>query len=256
LAEPPDYLTPPERSRRARSFATVAQEYQRGRPSYPRAAIDWVLGRRPLRVLDLGAGTGKLSGAVLGAGHSVIAVEPLAEMREILRADLPQLETIDGRAEQLPLAADSVDAVVVGAAFHWFEQGPALAEIERVLRVPGRLGLLGNAFDTTIPWAAELREILGGAPIERPEHWPSAEILRERFAEVEDRRFPHTQRVDLARLRDFALSRSSLAVKDTEGRELALARVDELWERHTELAGRSEVTLHWVSRVRRCRGLR
>ena len=256
MAEPPDYLTPPERSRRARSFATVAQEYQRGRPSYPRAAIDWVLGRRPLRVLDLGAGTGKLSGAVLAAGHSVIAVEPLAEMREILRADLPQLETTDGRAEQLPLAADSVDAVVVGAAFHWFEQGPALAEIERVLRVPGRLGLLGNAFDTTIPWAAELREILGGAPIERPEHWPSAEILRERFAEVEDRRFPHTQRVDLPRLRDFALSRSSLAVKDTEGRERALARVDELWERHPELAGRSEVTLHWVSRVRRCRGLR
>ena len=88
-----------------------------------------------------------------------------------------------------------------------------------------------------------------------PSIGPPRRSCRERFAEVEDRRFPHTQRVDLPRLRDFALSRSSLAVKDTEGRELALARVDELWERHPELAGRSEVTLHWVSRVRRCRGL-
>jgi len=256
LTEPPDYLTPPERSRRARSFATVTQEYRRGRPSYPRTAIDWVLGRRPLRVLDLGAGTGKLSEAVLAAGHSLVAVEPLAEMRELLRADLPQLETVDGRAEQLPLAADSVDAVVVGAAFHWFEQGPALAEIERVLRAPGTLGLLGNAYDTTVPWAAELRGILGGAPIERPEHWPSAEILGERFAEVEDRRFPHTQQMDLSRLRDLAVSRSSLAVKDSEGREQTLALVDELWERHPELAGRPQVTLRWISRVRRCRGLR
>ena len=256
MPEPPDYLSPPERSRRARSFATVAQEYRRGRPSYPSEAIEWVLGRQPLRVLDLGAGTGKLSGAVLAAGHTVVAVEPLAEMREVLLADLPQLEIIDGRAEQLPLAADSVDGVVVGAAFHWFEQGPALDEIERVLRTPGTLGLLGNAFDTTVPWAAELREILGGAPIERPEHWPSVEILQDHFAEVEDRRFPHTQQVDLPRLRDFAVSRSSLAVKDAAGRELALARVDQLWKRHPELAGRSEVTLHWVSRVRRCRGLR
>lgn len=251
-----EFMPPQERARRARSFASVAGEYDRGRPGYPAAAVSWVLPDAPVDVLDVGAGTGKLTAALVRAGHRVVAVEPLAEMREVLLADLPQLEIIDGRAEQLPLAADSVDGVVVGAAFHWFEQGPALDEIERVLRTPGTLGLLGNAFDTTVPWAAELREILGGAPIERPEHWPSVEILQDHFAEVEDRRFPHTQQVDLPRLRDFAVSRSSLAVKDAAGRELALARVDQLWKRHPELAGRSEVTLHWVSRVRRCRGLR
>ncbi|HUH81751.1 MAG TPA: class I SAM-dependent methyltransferase [Solirubrobacteraceae bacterium] len=256
MAEQQRYLPGPERERRARSFGAVAQEYERGRPAYPRAAIEWLLGRPPLRVLDLGAGTGKLSAAVLAAGHSVVAVEPLAEMREVLRAALPQLETLDGRAEALPLAADSVDAVVVGAAFHWFEQGPALAEVERVLRAPGTLGLLGNGFDTSLPWAASLREILGPPAIEKPGHWPDPETLRARFAEVGDRRFPHAQPVDRSRLRDLALSRSSLAVKDPRARQPTLGRVDELWERHPELAGRRKATLRWVARVRRCRALR
>jgi SAM-dependent methyltransferase len=257
MVEAQEYLPAPERRRRAGSFGAVAQEYQRGRPSYPRVAIEWILGERPLTVLDLGAGTGKLSAAVLSAGHTVIAVEPLAEMREVLRATLPQVQTLDGRAEHLPLAAASVDAVVAGAAFHWFEQGPALAEIGRVLRKPGILGLLGNSFDTSLPWAAELRQILGRPTIERPRHWPPIETLEERFAEVEDRRFPHTQLVDLvARLRDLAVSRSSLAVQDPGARELTLGKLDELWERHPELAGRGEARLRWVARTRRCRALR
>jgi len=256
VAEQQEYLPTPERERRARSFASVVGEYQRGRPSYPRAAIDWLLGEPPLTVLDLGAGTGKLSEAVLAAGHSVIAVEPLAEMREVLRATLPQLQTLDGRAEQLPLPAGSVDAVVVGAAFHWFERGPALAEIARVLRAPGILGLLGNTFDTSLPWAAELRGILGSPAIDRPGHWPSPETLRALFAEVEDGRFTHEQHVDLARLRDLALSRSSLAIKEADARALTLGRVDELWRQHPELAGRSAAMLRWVARIRRCRTLR
>jgi len=248
------YLPAPERERRARSFGAVAREYERGRPSYPRAAVDWVLGRKPLRVLDLGAGTGKLSVAVLAAGHSVVAVEPLAEMRAVLAEALPQLETLDGRAEQLPLPDASVDAVLVGAAFHWFEQGPALDEIGRVLRPPGTLGLLGNGFDTTVPWAAALRRILGPPAIEKRGHWPAREELRGRFAEVRDRRFPHTQLVDRGRLRDLSLSRSSLAVKDPGARHATLVRVDALWEHEPELAGRDEATLRWVARVRRCRG--
>lgn len=138
----------PDRAERARSFARVAGEYERGRPGYPRAAIQWLLGAKPLEVLDLGAGTGKLSAALLEAGHRVTAVEPLDEMRAILTSRLPQAHALDGTAEQLPLADASVDAVVVGAAFHWFDQSVALAEIARVLRPPGVLGLLGNAFDT------------------------------------------------------------------------------------------------------------
>ena len=180
----------------ARSFGLVAAEYQRGRPSYPREAIEWLLGSEPLEVLDVGAGTGKLTAAVLDAGHRVIAVEPLAQMRAILSATLPEALTLSGSAERLPLAEERVDAVVVGAAFHWFDQQAALGEIARVLRPPGVLGLLGNAFDTSTTWVAHLRELLGPPAIERKGHWPSAEELSARFAEVQERKFPHEQIVD------------------------------------------------------------
>ncbi len=245
-----------ERATRAGSFATVAAEYERGRPGYPRAAIDWLLGGTALDVLDLGAGTGKLTEAVLGAGHRVTAVEPLAEMRAILEERLPAAQVLDGRAEQLPLADASVDAVVVGAAFHWFDQRAALGEVARVLRGPGVLGLLGNSFDTSTPWAASLRAILGPPAIQRPRHWPPREALLARFQTVEDEHFPHAQLVTCAQLRDLALSRSSIAVLGADGRERVLAAIEQLWQQSPELAGAAHATLPWIARVRRCFGLR
>ncbi len=107
-----------DKATRAASFGAVADRYQRGRPGYPPEAIEWLLGPEPLHVLDLGAGTGKLTAALLAAGHAVTALEPLAEMRAILTETLPAATAIDGRAEELPLADDSVDAVVAGSAFH------------------------------------------------------------------------------------------------------------------------------------------
>jgi SAM-dependent methyltransferase len=243
----------PTKAERARSFATVAAEYERGRPEYPRAAIEWLLGTTPLDVLDLGAGTGKLTAGLLDAGHRVIAVEPLTEMREILAARLPQTRVLAGTAEQLPLADASVDAVVVGAAFHWFEQELALAEIARVLRPPGILGLLGNGFDISISWVARVREILGPPAIERPGHWPSEELLHERFAEVDEREFPHVQHIDRQGLRDLASSRSALAVMSDTERQGVLESLDRLWEQEPELARRREAELPWRTRVRRCR---
>jgi ubiquinone/menaquinone biosynthesis C-methylase UbiE len=246
----------PTRAERASSFARVADEYERGRPGYPREAIEWLLGTEPLEVLDLGAGTGKLSGALADAGHRVIAVEPLAEMRAILTSRLPQVHALDGTAEQLPLADASVDAVAVGAAFHWFDQSVALAEIARVLRAPGVLGLLGNAFDTTAPWVASVRKILGPPAIERRGHWPSAQELEERFTAVEEHEFPNQQQIDRASLRDLASSRSSLAIMPESEREGVLAQLDLLWEQEPELAGRKQALLPWLTRVRRCRSLR
>jgi SAM-dependent methyltransferase len=234
----------------------VANEYDRGRPGYPREAIEWLLGVKPLDVLDLGAGTGKLTGALLDAGHRVVAVEPLAEMRAILTSSLPAARALAGSAERLPLADDSVDAVTVGAAFHWFDQRAALAEIARVLRPPGVLGLLGNGFDTSLPWVAHVREILGPPAIEKPGHWPSGEDLGEIFAEVEDRELPHRQRVDRASLRDLASSRSSLAILSDVEREGVLATLDLLWEQEPELVGHDEALLPWLARVRRCRRMR
>jgi SAM-dependent methyltransferase len=244
------------RAERASSFARVAGEYQRGRPGYPREAIAWLLGADPLEVLDLGAGTGKLTGALLDAGHRVIAVEPLPEMRAILASTLPDARSLAGSAERLPLPDSSVDAVTVGAAFHWFDHSAAQAEIARVLRPPGVLGLLGNAFDSSVAWVARLREILGPPAIQLPGHWPSVEDLSERFAEVEQREFPHEQRVDRATLRDLASSRSSLAILPDAQREAVLASLDRLWEQEPELVGRTEALLPWHTRARRCRGLR
>jgi|CZKG01.1.fsa_nt_gi SAM-dependent methyltransferase len=245
-----------DRSERARSFGRVASEYERGRPDYPREAIDWLLGAEPLEVLDLGAGTGKLTAALLDAGHRTIAVEPLEEMRAILTATLPQAVALAGTAEQLPLEDESVDAVAVGAAFHWFDQEAAQREIARVLRPPGVLGLLGNSFDTSTPWVARVRELLGPPAIERPGHWPSVKELGRRFAEVEDREFAHEQLLDAAGLRDLAVSRSRVALMSIPEREVLLAGLDRLWEREPELIGHSHATLPWRTRVRRCRGLR
>jgi SAM-dependent methyltransferase len=177
-------------------------------------------------------------------------------MRAILTATLPAAQALAGTAEALPLADASVDAVTVGAAFHWFDERAALAEIARVLRPPGVLGLLGNAFDTTPAWVARVREILGPPAIQRPGHWPSVEDLAEDFAEIEDREFPHEQRVDRASLRDLASSRSSLATMPATERAQVLASLDRLWEQEPELIGRTDVLLPWRTRVRRCRQLR
>jgi len=244
------------RARRAGAFAQVAGEYERGRPGYPREAIAWLLGAQALDVLDLGAGTGKLTGALLDAGHRVIAVEPLEQMRAILADALPAAHTLAGSAERLPLADHSVDAVAVGAAFHWFDRRAALSEIRRVLRAPGVLGLLGNAFDTTLPWVARVRELLGPPALERPGHWPSGEELGREFEDVEDRRFPHEQLLDPARLRDLARSRSAVALMPAPERERLLADLDRLWEREPALLGHTEVLMPWRAHVRRCVGLR
>ena len=247
--------TEPTRAERARSFARVAGEYERGRPGYPPGAVAWLLGARPLEVLDLGAGTGKLTAALLDAGHRVTAVEPLAEMREVLARGQPRARTLEGTAEQLPLADASVDAVAVGAAFHWFDHAAALQEVARVLRPGGVLGLIGNGFDASVRWVAKLREILGTPPLRRPGHWPSAELLGAYFEHVEDREFAHRQRIDRGGLRDLASSRSSLAVLPASERERVLTRLDSLWELEPALSGRREVTLPWRANVRRCKPL-
>ncbi len=251
-----EFMPAREREARAGSFAAVAGQYERGRPSYPPQAVDWLLGERALEVLDLGAGTGKLTEALLGRGHSVTAVEPLAEMSHILQERLPQARVIAGTAEHLPLPDHSVDAVVVGAAFHWFEQQRALVEIARVLRAGGVLGLLGNTFDVSVAWVGALREILGPPAIQRPGHWPSPELLRRFFTDVGDGEFPHSQQVRLATLRDLACSRSNVAIMPEHERALLLAEIERLWDQADELRDAERATLPWIARARRCRELR
>lgn len=150
----------------AGGFGAGAAAYERGRPSYPSDLVDVLVARLGIgpgrEVLDLAAGTGKLTRQLVPTGAHVRAVEPVAAMRAQLEATCPGVEVHDATAEQLPFEAGSLDAVVVGQAFHWFDPAAALAEVGRVLR-PGGASGLGLAFyerDVREPWVAELSRII------------------------------------------------------------------------------------------------
>lgn len=147
---------------RARSFGSAAADYQRGRPGYPLEAIRWCLPPAPRTVLDLAAGTGKLTEGLLtvaaeGPAYDVVAVEPLDEMRALIP---PQVRALPGTAEAIPLDDGSVDAVLAGQAFHWFRRDEALAEMVRVLRPGGTVGLLWNSYDDRVPWVGEIADAM------------------------------------------------------------------------------------------------
>ncbi len=157
----------------ARGFGAEAGAYDRARPSYPPDAIDWLvkgLGIGPGRqVVDLAAGTGKLTALLAQTSADLIAVEPVAAMRDRLRERLPDVPVLAGVAEALPLADQSADAVIVAQAFHWFDAKRAMAEIARVVRPGGHLGLLWNARDRSLEWVDQVWSVMDR--VERNAPW-------------------------------------------------------------------------------------
>jgi ubiquinone/menaquinone biosynthesis C-methylase UbiE len=147
------------------AFGSVAEAYERRRPTYPADVVAWLADRLGLRpgatVVDVGAGTGKLTRDLVPTGARVLAVEPLAEMRAQLETAVPDAGVLSGSAEELPLAEGSVDAVVAASAFHWFDPGRALPEIHRVLKPGGALATLGNGRDLSDPFQQEIQSIVG-----------------------------------------------------------------------------------------------
>lgn len=148
----------------ALSFGSAADRYDDLRPSYPPAALTWALGTQQCRVVDLGAGTGKLTRVLLALGHEVVPVEPDAQMRRRLAQRSPGVVPLEGSAESIPLPDGSVDAVVAGQAYHWFDTERAHPEIARVLRDGGILAPVWNIRDESVPWLARLTEIADGHP--------------------------------------------------------------------------------------------
>ncbi len=207
----------------AHSFGSVAEAYERGRPTYPTDAVQWMLGDQPRRVLELGAGTGKLTRVVVGLGHDVHATDPDAAMLEVLEAQLPGVRTAVAGAEEIPLADGSVDAVIAAQAFHWFDLDRALPEISRVLVPGGRLCLVWNQRNEKIPWVRRLGALIGTQ--EQLRDPAQALIFSELFGFVEEREFSHWQTVDRKTIQDLVLSRSNVAVLDAEGRAAKLAEV-------------------------------
>jgi SAM-dependent methyltransferase len=144
----------------------AADVYERARPLYPDEAIDWLLPEGARTVLDLGAGTGKLTRALAARGLDTIAVEPLAEMRTNLAWAAPEARILDGTAEAIPLEDDSVDLITVAQAWHWVDPERATAEAARVLRPGGTLALIWNKRDERVDWVARLGQVMGSGDAE------------------------------------------------------------------------------------------
>lgn len=148
----------------ARGFSTRADTYARGRPDYPAALGHWLRDSLHLApgktVVDLGAGTGKFTPMLLASGATVVAVEPVDAMRAQLSLTLPEVHALSGSAESMPLGDASADALVCAQAFHWFANEGAMREIRRVLKPGGRLGLIWNVRDDSVPWVAALTDIM------------------------------------------------------------------------------------------------
>ncbi|MGW0250992.1 class I SAM-dependent methyltransferase [Nocardia goodfellowii] len=183
------------RALRASSFGAHAAAYAEHRPDYPLDGIRWALGdvAQPT-VLDLGAGTGKLTAGLLAVGASVIAVEPDAEMRAEFVRRYPRLPAYPGAAESIPLTDGSVDAVVAGQAFHWFDQDSAFPEIARVLRPGGVFAAFWNTDDTSVEWVDGLHRVARSAATLPGIRNFSTIPSPPQFAAFERADFPHTHR--------------------------------------------------------------
>ena len=225
-------MNPDVREVRALSFASVAEPYERSRPGYPDDAVSWLVGTDPLDVVDLGAGTGKLTRSLVALGHRVTAVEPLPEMLAHLRDVVPGVTAIEGGAEAIPLPDASADVVTAAQAFHWFDHGPALAEIARVLRPGGSISLVWNTRDESEEWVADLSDAMvgrTGVDVGAAEPIAASGL----FGAVEQATFgPHVQEVDRETLKELVLSRSYCAVLSDEERAPIFERVDELFSLH------------------------
>ncbi len=212
---------------RADAFDGMADTYGEYRPDYPEEAIRWLVGDRRATVLELGAGTGKLTRALLSLGHTVIASDPGQRMVSTLRSDVPGAKVVTARAEDIPLRSSSVDVVVAGQAFHWFEQEHALPEIARVLRPGGVLGLAWNYGDTLVPWVRRVFDLVGG-PERRVERDPVEGS--DLFEPSDQRVFRHWQQVFRDSLIGFVRSNSGVAVMSPEGRDRVLAQAAALYD--------------------------
>jgi MOSC domain-containing protein YiiM/SAM-dependent methyltransferase len=241
----------------ARGFSAGADAYERGRPEYAPEGIATLvreLGiKRGTRVLDLAAGTGKLTRAFVGTGAELVAVEPVAEMRAKLIAAVPGVQAVDGTAERIPLPNDSVDAVVVGQAFHWFDGVRAVSEIRRVLRPGGALGLIWQSRNPTRPWTERLNEIIdrlsGENPRFRSGAWKEAFEHVALFEPLAMASFEHVHRLARETVIDRVASISYVAAAAEVDRARILDAVRELLATDPDTAGAEVIDLPYRADV-------
>lgn len=213
----------------AAGFGSAAELYERARPSYPEDAVAWLIERTGMgpstTVADVGAGTGKLTRLLVRSGAHVVAVEPVAEMRALIR----EAEAVDGTAEELPFADESVDVVTVAQAFHWFDLDRAIPEIARVLRQSGQLALVWNMRDLVDPLQQEVEDLLAPlraeVPLQQQGTWRDPIAQSPLFGAGEVREFRFEQRFTADDLCDRVASTSFVSAMPPVERDALLARV-------------------------------
>lgn len=236
-------------------FARAAAAYEQGRATFPAPAVAAILaasGAAPGRtLLELGAGTGKLTRALTGSGARVIALEPVAEMRSFLAGTAPEAEPLAAVAEAIPLPDASIDAVIAAQAYHWFDPEAATAEVARVLRPGGAVALIWNRRDEGAAWMRELSRILdprsGGAPRYRHGSWRRGFDGNPAFAPLELRTWPHRGAAGREVVMARVASMSFVAALDEEPRAALLAEVEHLLDTHPDTRGRDDVALPYVT---------
>jgi SAM-dependent methyltransferase len=215
------------------------ESYERGRPPYPAEAIDLLvteLGIDPAAtVLDLGAGNGRLTRALVGRFARVIAVEPHAEMRARIAVGAPQAEVLEGTAEAIPLAAESVDAVLVGSAFHWFDTSCAVPEIARVLRPRGGLGIIASRWvRDTCEWATQIDRILSRHGSDPAAGWRDRFAATEGFEPLAEALVVADQESDRAGVLARVASISFIAALAEPARREVLSEVEQILDAHPQ----------------------
>ncbi len=242
-------MPPPANAGRARSFGAVAGLYDRVRPGYPEDVAYWLVGEQPRRVLDLGAGTGKLTAAVTALGHDVVAVEPDEDMAAQLVRSVPGVEVLAGTAEAIPVPDGTIDVVVAGQAYHWFDRVRAIPEIARVLRPGGALGLVWNIRDTSSAWVRALDALLG--------EQPRSERIMERipdcdspwFGPYQRNELHHSVTLDAESLVELVASRSDAIVMAPDQRDALAERVRQLVATHPSLAGKTTFEMPYIAQT-------
>ena len=239
-------MTDPRRER-SLSFGSQAAAYERGRPSYPPEAVDWLLAPtddwEAHDVLDLGAGTGKLTTRLVERGLHVIAVDPIAEMLDMLRTALPETPALLGSAEQIPLPDNAVDAVLVAQAWHWFDPERAVAEVARVLRPGGRLGVLWNTRDERLGWVKDFGQIVG---LEHDRDNATVD-LPEPFTDIATHQVEWTNYITHEALIDYVASRSYCITSPAEVRTRTLDEVRDLLASHPSLASSTGLAMPYIT---------
>lgn len=235
----------------ARSFGAAADAYERGRPGYPDAVVEWLAPDGAARAVDVGAGTGKFTRSLARATAvaEVVAVEPDPAMRSRLTAALPGIRALDGTGESIPLEDGSADLVTVAQAWHWVDPVRGAAEVARVLRPGGVLGLVWNVRDERRPWSARL-----SALVHQPEYRAvdsGAPVVGAPFDDGRSERFRWVHEQERSAFLDMVASRSYVIVLPADDRAALLDAVQQLLDEDPDTAGRDTVPVEYTTHVRR-----